>query len=84
MPRCHSNAKRFKTKKKRLEALKKTMVARSNEVPARAAQESLRLLGSLEKDIPVIRALANGHLKDRHWWQVSFVAREGSRIRSAV
>lgn len=68
---CHSNAK-SQQNISRLEALKKTMIARSNEVPARAAQESLRLLGSLEKDIPVIKALANEHLKDRHWWQVIF------------
>lgn len=68
----------------RLEALKKTMIARSNEVPARAAQESLRLLGSLEKDIPVIKALTNEHLKDRHWWQVSFAEAGRSRSRSTT
>lgn len=46
------------------------MTSRSHAVPARAAQESLRLLATLEKDIPVMRALTNPNLKDRHWWQV--------------
>eukprot|EP00903_Cladosiphon_okamuranus_P012758 g11926.t1 len=57
--------------KNRLETLQKIMTSRSHAVPARATQESLRLLSTLEKDIPVIKALTNAHLKDRHWWQVS-------------
>lgn len=56
--------------KPRLEALQKIMTSRSHAVPARATQESLRLLATLEKDIPVMKALTNAHLKDRHWWQV--------------
>lgn len=55
----------------RLEALQKIMTSRSHAVPARAAQESLRLLSTLEKDIPIMKALTNAHLKDRHWWQVT-------------
>ena len=54
----------------RLEALQKIMTSRSHAVPARATQESLRLLSTLEKDIPVMKALTNTNLKDRHWWQV--------------
>lgn len=46
------------------------MTSRSHSVPARATQESLRLLSTLEKDIPVMKALTNANLKDRHWWQV--------------
>eukprot|EP00752_Nemacystus_decipiens_P012854 g11381.t1 len=57
--------------KTRLEELQKIMTQRSHAVPARATQESLRLLSTLEKDIPVMRALTNANLKDRHWWQVS-------------
>ncbi|CAM9985812.1 unnamed protein product [Scytosiphon promiscuus] len=57
--------------KNRLEALQKTMLSRSHAVPARSAQEALRQLLALEKDIPIVRAFTNPHLKDSHWWQVS-------------
>ncbi|CAM9162262.1 unnamed protein product, partial [Hapterophycus canaliculatus] len=57
--------------KDRLEALQKTMLSRSHAVPARSAQEALRQLLALEKDIPIMRALTNPHLKDNHWWQLS-------------
>lgn len=57
-------------RKTRLEALQKIMTSRSHAVPARATQESLRLLSTLEKDIPVMHALTNANMKDRHWWQV--------------
>ncbi|CAB1120679.1 unnamed protein product [Ectocarpus sp. CCAP 1310/34] len=58
----------------RLEALIKIMEARSQATPTKAAQESLRLLAALEKDIPIIKALTNPRLKDRHWWQISALA----------
>lgn len=61
---------RSSRKTTRLEALQKIMTSRSHAVPARATQESLRLLSTLEKDIPVMKALTNANLKDRHWWQV--------------
>lgn len=46
------------------------MLSRSHAVPARSAQEALRQLVTFEKDIPIMRALTNPHLKDHHWWQV--------------
>ncbi|CBJ27106.1 similar to Dynein heavy chain 3, axonemal (Axonemal beta dynein heavy chain 3) (Ciliary dynein heavy chain 3) [Ectocarpus siliculosus] len=60
--------------KQRLEALIKIMEAKSHANPTKAAQESLRLLAALEKDIPILKALTNPHLKDRHWWQISALA----------
>ncbi|CAM9159174.1 unnamed protein product, partial [Ectocarpus sp. 8 AP-2014] len=60
--------------KQRLGALIKIMEARSHANPTKAAQESLRLLAALEKDIPILKALTNPRLKDRHWWQISALA----------
>lgn len=46
------------------------MNAKSHSGPARAAHDALRQLASLEKDIPVVKALSNPRFKDRHWRKV--------------
>lgn len=59
--------------RRRLEELHAFMIERTQTTPARAAQEALRQLVALGKDIPVMRVLSNPHLKAQHWRKVRTV-----------
>lgn len=56
----------------RLEGLHQYMTTRSHTGPARATQEALRQLQTIEKDLPVMKALSNRSLNDRHFRKVTF------------